>query len=796
LIAIHGAAAHAESPRDHALFAAIRNGDRPALVSHLREGAPVNVRAHDGTTPLMLAAVYGAPETVRLLLEAGANPNAVSNGGASPLLLAAGNLEKIRLLVDHGADVNARSSTGNTPLVAAAAHPDNLDAVQFLLEKGANLDSVNNNNVSALAAAVYSGDPSSVKFLLDRGCKPTQIRNLFGAAENSPLVVAAQMGEAEIVDLLLAHGADVNAVDANFAGHALNYALLAQKPDIARRLIEAGADLKQASPIGMTPPVVLATYSETGDLSVAKLMLERGADMKTATQTGETALTWARRRGNAELIALLSSAGTPDPTDPRPTPPAREIPTDAHDRAAHVRSAVEKSLAVMQHSSDVFLEKRRTCVSCHHQNLQSVALGWARDRGFALDDGSVQRIISRQIDTWSRRVDAAYEMDRPMPAPAQLLGYGLWGLSALGYAGDSVTDAYVWYLAAIQKPDGHWTAGAITRPPMGGSEIMSSVLAMRALQLYAPPAMREEIHARVERTALWLASSRPATHQDLAHKIMGLAWSGAPQSVLSDDVARLVALQRADGGWAQLPNLDSDAWATGQSLVALRLIGRSAATAAAAKRGVDFLLRTQFEDGSWYVQSRSWPFQPPFDSEFPFGRDQWISAGGTAWATMALVLEVEPKGPVVVPSRTDTGPNLFAAGSDAKATNTTATPAPGGAKSRTEPVDFVREIKPVIERSCAGCHSGEKPEGGFLVTQRAALVRGGESGDAAVTPGRSATSPIMVRVSGEDPDLAMPPPKNRDKFVPLSADEVATLRAWIDQGADWPDEVKIEVKAY
>jgi hypothetical protein len=163
---------------------------------------------------------------------------------------------------------------------------------------------------------------------------------------------------------------------------------------------------------------------------------------------------------------------------------------------------------------------------------------------------------------------------------------------------------------------------------------------------------------------------------------------------------------------------------------------------------------------------------------------------------MALVLEVEPKGPVVVPSRTDTGPNLFAAGSDAKATNTTATPAPGGAKSRTEPVDFVREIKPVIERSCAGCHSGEKPEGGFLVTQRAALVRGGESGDAAVTPGRSATSPIMVRVSGEDPDLAMPPPKNRDKFVPLSADEVATLRAWIDQGADWPDEVKIEVKAY
>ncbi|MGD9720082.1 MAG: ankyrin repeat domain-containing protein [Pirellulales bacterium] len=788
-------AARADGPRDHAVFNAIRAGDAAVLESHLREGAPANAQAADGTTPLMLASLHGTPEMVRLLLDYGADPNLADKRRATPLLFAVGDARKVELLIARGANVNARSSTGNTPLVAAAGYSDNLPVVKLLLDHGADLHAKNNNGVSGLAAAVYANDAQSVTFFLERGCKPEQIKNLFGAVENSLLAVAAQMADAEIVDLLLKQNVEVNAPDANFAGHALNYALLAQNAAAAKRLIEAGADVKLCTSVGQTPPLLLATYFETGDASVIRMLVKRGADVTAANQSGESPLTWARRRGYPEMIAALKKAGAPERDDPRPQLPKREVPKTTAERDAMLQAAIEKSVALMQRTSDVFLENRRTCVSCHHQNLQAVALGWARDRGVAIDDAAVDRIVERNLKTWAFRTPAAYEMDRPMPAPPQLLGYGLWGLSALGHSADEVTDAYSWYLAAIQKPDGHWIPGAITRPPMGGSRIMSTVLAMRALQLYPPPGRREETRARVAKTRHWLSNCQPATHQDLVYKLLGLAWAGAPAHELQGDLTRLVEMQQADGGWAQLPQLSSDAWATGQSLLALRIAGRVPLDDDSFRRGSDYLLSTQFDDGSWYVQSRAWPFQPPFESGFPFGRDQWISAGATAFATMALLLELEPSDSARVPSRAEPRPAAVAVKAPATApAKPAAAPATVPAPAREQPVDFARDIKPVLERSCAGCHSGETPEGAFRVTDRAALLRGGESGDAAVLPGQSGESPLWARVSSNDELLAMPPLAKRDTIPALSAAELGVLRDWIDAGAAWPEGATVEVK--
>jgi len=82
-------------------------------------------------------------------------------------------------------------------------------------------------------------------------------------------------------------------------------------------------------------------------------------------------------------------------------------------------------------------------------------------------------------------------------------------------------------------------------------------------------------------------------------------------------------------------SMESSVFATGKSLYALQTAGLPA-TDAAYQRAVRFLLSTQQEDGSWYVKSRAMGFQPYFDSGFPHGFDQWISAAGTNWATMAL----------------------------------------------------------------------------------------------------------------------------------------------------------------
>jgi N-acyl-D-amino-acid deacylase len=83
--------------------------------------------------------------------------------------------------------------------------------------------------------------------------------------------------------------------------------------------------------------------------------------------------------------------------------------------------------------------------------------------------------------------------------------------------------------------------------------------------------------------------------------------------------------------------MKSDAYATGQTLVALRDAGVLTVSSPAYQRGVKFLLDTQASDGSWYVKTRALPIQPYFESEFPYGGDQWISAAATNWATMALI---------------------------------------------------------------------------------------------------------------------------------------------------------------
>jgi hypothetical protein len=93
-----------------------------------------------------------------------------------------------------------------------------------------------------------------------------------------------------------------------------------------------------------------------------------------------------------------------------------------------------------------------------------------------------------------------------------------------------------------------------------------------------------------------------------------------------------------------LPTIESNAFATGQTLVALQTAGMPVSDPV-YRRGVQFLLDTQMEDGSWYVRTRALGFQPYFDNGFPYGVDQWISTAGTDWATMALTLAAPAGGP-------------------------------------------------------------------------------------------------------------------------------------------------------
>ncbi len=111
----------------------------------------------------------------------------------------------------------------------------------------------------------------------------------------------------------------------------------------------------------------------------------------------------------------------------------------------------------------------------------------------------------------------------------------------------------------------------------------------------------------------------------------GLEWVQAAAQELIEE-------QRADGGWAQRDTMGSDAYATGTALVALHQAAGRAPTEAFYRRGIRHLLAAQREDGTWYVRSRSKPFQTYFESGFPHGKDQFISLAASSWATTALAL--------------------------------------------------------------------------------------------------------------------------------------------------------------
>src|SRR6185436_19438559 len=99
------------------------------------------------------------------------------------------------------------------------------------------------------------------------------------------------------------------------------------------------------------------------------------------------------------------------------------------------------------------------------------------------------------------------------------------------------------------------------------------------------------------------------------------------------------------------------------------------------------------------------------------------------------------------------------------------------------PISFNKDIQPIFEARCVNCHGHGRSKGGFRLDTRETLLKGGDSG-AAVAPGKGAESLLVELVSGLDPDNVMP-----KKGSKLTAEQVAILRAWVDQGAKWDESI-------
>ena len=168
------------------------------------------------------------------------------------------------------------------------------------------------------------------------------------------------------------------------------------------------------------------------------------------------------------------------------------------------------------------------------------------------------------------------------------------------------------------------------------SDFSATASAIRGLQAFGTPDDVEELNARIARATTWLRTNTPVTTEDKVFRLFGLGWAKSDPTLISAAVTLLRNEQNSDGGWSQLRGLNSDAYATGQVLVALHEAGSVRPDDLVYQRGVKYLLETQEPDGSWLVHKRAVPLNGYFESGFPHGKFQFISYAGTCWATMAL----------------------------------------------------------------------------------------------------------------------------------------------------------------
>lgn len=331
------------------------------------------------------------------------------------------------------------------------------------------------------------------------------------------------------------------------------------------------------------------------------------------------------------LALLLAWAGSLVPPTTIAGPP----------NATAVRAAVDKALIPLKAGAAGHVEKK-TCFACHNQTYPSLAFAAAKARGFDLP-ADVLKDQAEHIVSFLTEHKDEFKTGKGTGGQVDTAGAALWALDLAGHKPDEFTAAVVDYLLAKHADKDHWTSSS-NRPPTEVSEFTATYVAVRGVKTWATAGQKEKGKERIGKAKGWLLKAKPADTEDRVFRLLGLKESGAKETEIDAVAFDLLATQRPDGGWAQLPTMASDPYATGTALYALHTAGGLNTDHPAYRAGLKYLLATQRADGTWLVRSRSKPFQPYYESGFPHGKDQFISSSATGWATAALALSLpKPK---------------------------------------------------------------------------------------------------------------------------------------------------------
>lgn len=272
-----------------------------AKVEEIIAAGTVNKVNIDGDTPLILALYKGKIDLIGKLLKSGADPNQSDIHGNSPLMiciLAENGPEIVKLLLDAGANPNFQRKDGKT-VMHLAYMLKNSEIIDILLKSGAkDLDPTQ----KLIAVVQGNGDTKRIQELINAGAD-VNVKD----SRNTPLLHSAVENENfETVKLLIEASIDINSKD-NMNLTALIYALISKQTDIAKYLIEYGADVNIKDDEGKTP---LHYAIIEDDIDIINLILKEGIDINSVDNEGKTPLHYASSPTVKNMLLKLGANTT------------------------------------------------------------------------------------------------------------------------------------------------------------------------------------------------------------------------------------------------------------------------------------------------------------------------------------------------------------------------------------------------------------------------------------------------------------------------------------------------------
>ncbi len=305
--------------------------------------------------------------------------------------------------------------------------------------------------------------------------------------------------------------------------------------------------------------------------------------------------------------------------------------------AAHpgvVHKSIARALPTLVAGASGHVEKKG-CFACHNQAYPMAAFAAAKARGYELP-GSLFAEQTKHVRAFLESNEDHFRSGVGTGGQVTTAGWALFTLELGGQKADQVTEAVIEYFLQKDVANGRWGVSS-NRPPTQASNFTSNYLAVRGIQKWATAEQRDRAAKRLDAVRAWVLKTPAKDTEDRVYRLLTLKALNADAESIREAADELARDQRADGGWGQLPKMDSDPYATGTALFALLESGEAKAQSADYRRGVAFLVQSQRDDGTWLVKTRSKVIQPYYESGFPHGNDQFISVSATAWAVIALL---------------------------------------------------------------------------------------------------------------------------------------------------------------